>query len=237
MPLDTDCFIARSLCARAAELAESEGVSLLVAPTLNVTLSWYHMQFPGSIRLSTTTFFSGLPRGLRLARPPRLRAPRRGQRPRRQRRGAHGRRQPLLRDDRAPGLPRAVVGPRRRRARRGRGAADPRRGGGDVARDRARAAGRAGPGDARRLGPRRGRARRRAAVDVARPVRDAPEGPRGDRADGHAPRHHRLGRRRRRDACEPRAGRAHGRGGRAPNRPGLQGHRPERSSSRRWHDA
>ena len=26
MPLDTDCFIARSLCARAAELGESEGV-------------------------------------------------------------------------------------------------------------------------------------------------------------------------------------------------------------------
>ena len=30
---------------------------MLVAPTLNVTLSWYHMQFPGSMRLSTTTFF------------------------------------------------------------------------------------------------------------------------------------------------------------------------------------
>jgi creatinine amidohydrolase len=57
MPLDTDCFIARSLSARAAEHAENEGISLLVAPTLNVTLSWYHMQFPGSIRLSTTTFF------------------------------------------------------------------------------------------------------------------------------------------------------------------------------------
>src|SRR5438477_5127438 len=57
MPLDTDCFIARSLCARAAEAGEAEGVELLVAPTLNVTLSWYHMQFPGSIRLSTTTFF------------------------------------------------------------------------------------------------------------------------------------------------------------------------------------
>ena len=57
MPLDTDCVIARSLSTRAAELGESEGVSILVAPTLNVTLSWYHMQFPGSIRLSTTTFF------------------------------------------------------------------------------------------------------------------------------------------------------------------------------------
>jgi creatinine amidohydrolase len=56
MPLDTDCFIARSLAVRAAELAEEQGLSLLVAPTLNVTLSWYHMQFPGSMRLSTTTF-------------------------------------------------------------------------------------------------------------------------------------------------------------------------------------
>jgi creatinine amidohydrolase len=57
MPLDTDCFIARSLAARTAALGEEEGVSILVAPTLNVTLSWYHMQFPGSMRLSTTTFF------------------------------------------------------------------------------------------------------------------------------------------------------------------------------------
>ena len=56
LPLDTDCVIARSLCARTAELGEREGVELLVAPTLNVTLSWYHMQFPGSMRLSTTTF-------------------------------------------------------------------------------------------------------------------------------------------------------------------------------------
>src|SRR2546421_9732312 len=56
MPLDTDCFIARSLCARAAEAGAEAGVEILVAPTLNVTLSWYHMQFPGSIRLSTTTF-------------------------------------------------------------------------------------------------------------------------------------------------------------------------------------
>ena len=57
MPLDTDCLIARSLAARAADLGNAEGVSILVAPTLNVTLSWYHMQFPGSLRLSTTTFF------------------------------------------------------------------------------------------------------------------------------------------------------------------------------------
>src|SRR5262249_58381703 len=56
MPLDTACVIARSLSERTADLAENEGLSVLVAPTLNVTLSWYHMQFPGSMRLSTTTF-------------------------------------------------------------------------------------------------------------------------------------------------------------------------------------
>ena len=56
LPLDTDCLIARELSRLAAEAGEAEGVRLLVAPTLNVTLSWYHMQFPGSLRLSTTTF-------------------------------------------------------------------------------------------------------------------------------------------------------------------------------------
>jgi creatinine amidohydrolase len=56
MPLDTDCLIARELCRLTAEAGEQQGVHLLVAPTLNVTLSWYHMQFPGSLRLSTTTF-------------------------------------------------------------------------------------------------------------------------------------------------------------------------------------
>ena len=57
MPLDTDCVIARALCSRTADLAAEQGLNVLVAPTLNVSLSWYHMQFPGSIRLSTTTFF------------------------------------------------------------------------------------------------------------------------------------------------------------------------------------
>ncbi len=56
MPLDTDCVIARELSTRAAAAGAADGVSLLVAPTLNVTLSWYHMQFPGSVRLRTTTF-------------------------------------------------------------------------------------------------------------------------------------------------------------------------------------
>jgi creatinine amidohydrolase len=56
MPLDTDCVIARALCERAAEAAAAESLEVLIAPTLNVTLSWYHMQFPGSLRLKTDTF-------------------------------------------------------------------------------------------------------------------------------------------------------------------------------------
>jgi creatinine amidohydrolase len=56
MPLDTDCFIARELALRAAEHAEQSGLRILVAPTVNVTLSWYHMEFPGTMRLVTDTF-------------------------------------------------------------------------------------------------------------------------------------------------------------------------------------
>lgn len=56
MPLDTDCLIARALCDRAADAAADAGLNVLIAPTLNVTLSWYHMQFPGSLRLRTDTF-------------------------------------------------------------------------------------------------------------------------------------------------------------------------------------
>ena len=56
LPLDTDCFIARALSERAAEEAGRQGLMFLVAPTVNVTLSWYHMQYPGSLRLTTATF-------------------------------------------------------------------------------------------------------------------------------------------------------------------------------------
>jgi creatinine amidohydrolase len=56
MPLDTDAVIARGLSQRAAEAAATQNLEVLVAPTLNVTLSWYHMQFPGSLRLRTDTF-------------------------------------------------------------------------------------------------------------------------------------------------------------------------------------
>ncbi len=56
MPLDTDAVIARGLCEHAAEAAAAENLDVLIAPVLNVTLSWYHMQFPGSLRLRTDTF-------------------------------------------------------------------------------------------------------------------------------------------------------------------------------------
>lgn len=58
MPLDTDCVIAEGLALRCAAQADAAGVRVLVAPTINVSLSWYHMQFPGSIRLTTDTFLS-----------------------------------------------------------------------------------------------------------------------------------------------------------------------------------
>ncbi len=58
MPLDTDCIIARAIAERAAAAADKDGLRVLIAPTLNITLSWYHMQFPGSMRLSTTTFLT-----------------------------------------------------------------------------------------------------------------------------------------------------------------------------------
>lgn len=58
MPLDTDCVIAEGLALRCATQAEQAGVRVLVAPTINVSLSWYHMQFPGSLRLTTDTFLS-----------------------------------------------------------------------------------------------------------------------------------------------------------------------------------
>lgn len=58
MPLDTDCVIAESIALRCAEQADLDGVRVLVAPTINVSLSWYHMQFPGSIRLTTDTFLT-----------------------------------------------------------------------------------------------------------------------------------------------------------------------------------
>jgi creatinine amidohydrolase/Fe(II)-dependent formamide hydrolase-like protein len=61
--------------------------------------------------------------------------------------------------------------------------------------------------------PRRRREGGRPAVDVVRPLRDAGGRPRRGRADGHAPRHHRVGRCRRR---HPRLG-----------------PRPERRSSKR----
>jgi len=56
LPLDTDCFIAQALAERAAAEAAVSGLRLLVAPTINVTLSWYHMQFAGTMRLTTETF-------------------------------------------------------------------------------------------------------------------------------------------------------------------------------------
>ena len=179
---------------------EAEGLSVLVAPTLNVTLSWYHMQFPGSIRLSTTTFFQvfreicdslvhhgfehlvavnghgGNVAALTVAVNHYFETT--------------GRRVflaqwwdlaadvlaevegPLIHAEEAETSLAMALGQRVETDRATRDAWD-----------RGAAVREAGP-----------------AVDVARPLRDAPEGAGRGRADGHAPRHHRVGRGRRRDA-------------------------------------
>jgi creatinine amidohydrolase len=58
LPLDTDCVIARELSLKAAEAADAAGLRVLVAPTMNLSLSWYHMQYAGSMRLTTHTFLT-----------------------------------------------------------------------------------------------------------------------------------------------------------------------------------
>jgi hypothetical protein len=223
MPLETDCFIARSLCARAAEAGEAEAVELIVAPTLNVTLSWYHMQYPGSLRLSTTTFLQvfrevceslhqhfgnvvavnghgGNIAALTVAVNHYFETT--------------GRRVFLAQWwDLASDVLGEVEGPLIHAEEAE-----------TVARDGARADGLRGSGDARRLRPERSGEGSRADVDLARALRDAPEGPRRDRADGHAPRHHAVRGGRGRDARSGRARRANGGCGRAPHRSGVQEH-------------
>jgi creatinine amidohydrolase len=58
LPLNTDTFVAREIALRSAQAAADVGLRVLVTPPLSVTLSWYHMQFPGTLRVSPETFQS-----------------------------------------------------------------------------------------------------------------------------------------------------------------------------------
>ena len=56
MPLDTDAFVATHWSELTAIEAEKRGLSVLVLPTLNFGVSWYHRNFSGSVWLSPGLF-------------------------------------------------------------------------------------------------------------------------------------------------------------------------------------
>lgn len=56
MPLDTDAFVATNWSELAAMEARRRGLTVLVVPTLNFGVSWYHRKFSGSIWLSPGLF-------------------------------------------------------------------------------------------------------------------------------------------------------------------------------------
>lgn len=56
MPLDTDAFTATNWSELTALEAQKQGLTVLVAPTLNFGVSWYHRNFSGSIWLSPGLF-------------------------------------------------------------------------------------------------------------------------------------------------------------------------------------
>ena len=58
MPLDNDYSTSVATCERVAIKAQEAGLNVLVSPPVTFGASWYHMDFPGTITLSQTTFMS-----------------------------------------------------------------------------------------------------------------------------------------------------------------------------------
>ena len=56
LPLDTDAYDAYWICCRAAERLLEEGVRVAVAPPIYYGVSGHHMDFPGTVAVSPTTF-------------------------------------------------------------------------------------------------------------------------------------------------------------------------------------
>ncbi len=56
MPLDTDAFVATNWAELTALEAQKRGLTVLVVPTLNFGVSWYHRNFSGSMWLSPGIF-------------------------------------------------------------------------------------------------------------------------------------------------------------------------------------
>ena len=58
MSVGTDHSSSQLLCEMIAQKAQEEGLRVLVAPTVNYGISWYHVNFPGTVTLSPQTFMS-----------------------------------------------------------------------------------------------------------------------------------------------------------------------------------
>lgn len=55
-PMDVDTVIARSLAERAARTVQDRGGYVVVGPSVNLGVSWYHMDFAGTVSLDATLF-------------------------------------------------------------------------------------------------------------------------------------------------------------------------------------
>lgn len=60
LPLDTDAYIATELCECVALAAHKRGLTVLVAPTLDFGVSWYHRDFAGTLWLSPDLFINAV---------------------------------------------------------------------------------------------------------------------------------------------------------------------------------
>ncbi len=58
MPLETDAYVATRWSELAALEAQKRGLTVLVAPTLNFGVSWYHRHFVGTVSLSPELFIN-----------------------------------------------------------------------------------------------------------------------------------------------------------------------------------
>jgi len=58
LPFDTDAFTSVSLADRCAIECQSEGLRVLVTPALSFGVSWYHMDFAGTMSISSGLYIS-----------------------------------------------------------------------------------------------------------------------------------------------------------------------------------
>jgi creatinine amidohydrolase len=55
-PMDVDTVIARHLAAQVAQSVQARGGYVVVGPTISLGVSWYHMDFAGTVSLEPTLF-------------------------------------------------------------------------------------------------------------------------------------------------------------------------------------